>query len=67
MGPLQLYEAQVNGYATRMRLNAADAERLGGVPVEAPETRAFPEDRVEPPAKKRAARNKSRSASNKGG
>lgn len=33
---LRLYDVVVNGYTTRMRLNAADAERLNASPVDGP-------------------------------
>ncbi|MFI9465752.1 hypothetical protein [Streptomyces xiamenensis] len=56
-GPVALYEVQRDGRALRMKLNAADAARLGGVLVGAP-----PE---EPKAKARPAANKARRASNK--
>ncbi|WP_077057370.1 hypothetical protein [Streptomyces sp. MP131-18] len=62
MGPLQLYEVQVDGYTTRMRLNAADAERLGGVPVNVPEP--VPMDAA-PKRKQRTVANKAQQPANK--
>lgn len=59
---LRLYDVVVNGYATRMRLDAADAERLGASLVDArPDTQV--DDAVEPtdpPARKARAKTPNR-------
>lgn len=62
-GPLNRYKVvTLSGVETVMKLNAADAERLGGVPVDAPAE----EPAEEPQAKKKAVPNKARTATRKG-
>jgi hypothetical protein len=70
-GPLEKYTVTMpNGVETVMKLNAADAERLGGVPVDAPaeEPAEGPAEgpAEEPQAKKKAVPNKARTAIRKG-
>lgn len=64
-GPLKLYDVDMHGIKTRMKLNEADAERYNATPV-APETGSAPEAVTQPetpgPAKKRTAANKARTA-----
>jgi hypothetical protein len=79
-GQLKKYTVTLHGTRTVMKLNAADAERLGGVPLDEPEPEAGPETPpagettsepfVEVPESKRrpTAANKARTAApNKGG
>lgn len=62
-GPLKRYEVTTSsGVKTTMKLNEADAQRLGA--LDAPEQDSTEE---KAPAKKRAVSNKSRAAANKGG
>lgn len=64
-GPLKKYEVTLpGGRKTMMKLNEADAERYGATPVGAP-TEA--EASTAETTKARATRNKSRTATNKGG
>ncbi|MEU2889400.1 hypothetical protein [Streptomyces albidoflavus] len=56
-GPVALYEVQRDGRLVRMKLNASDAARLGGVLVG--------EQRDEPQRKARSTANKARRAANK--
>ncbi|MFB7900033.1 hypothetical protein ACFC1B_27325 [Streptomyces xiamenensis] len=56
-GPVAVYEVQRNGRTVRMKLNAADAARLGATPVDG-ETHG-------PQGKSRPAANKARRAPNK--
>lgn len=66
-GPLERYTVTMpNGVETVMKLNAADAERLGGVPVDAPAEEPIEEPAEEPQAKKKAVPNKARTATRKG-
>ncbi len=57
MAELREYRVTVNGHATVMNLSEADAEQLGGVPVE-PEPESG-QKRAEPHTKVRTVRNKS--------
>ncbi len=77
-GQLKKYTVTLHGTQTVMKLNEADAERLGGVPLDAPEPEAEPaatddipqEPSPEAPESKRrpTAANKARAAApNKGG
>ncbi len=80
-GQLKKYTVTLHGTQTVMKLNEADAERLGGVPLDAPEPEAEPETPAatddipqepspEAPESKRrpTAANKARAAApNKGG
>lgn len=68
-GPLKRYTVTTpSGVETTMKLNEADAERLGvlGAEDEASTGRS-PEPEAEAPAKARASRNKARGAANKDG
>lgn len=62
MAELREYQVKVNGHDTVMNLSEADAERLGGVPVE---DTAEPEAGPEATEKAGTAPNKSRAARNK--
>ncbi|WP_394621296.1 hypothetical protein JNUCC0626_20025 [Lentzea sp. JNUCC 0626] len=65
--PLRRYAVVVNGYATHMRLNQADAERLGATldePAEQATTEQAPADE-RTPAKARRAKNKARTPADK--
>ena len=68
-GPLRKYEVVTpHGVPTTMKLNEADARRLGvlDAPAAEPEDAAADEEAA-PAAKKRAVSNKSRTAADKGG
>ncbi|MCK1813259.1 hypothetical protein MTQ13_03050 [Streptomyces sp. XM4011] len=56
-GPVAVYEVQRDGRTVRMKLNAADAARLGATPVGG--------ETDEPQGKVRPAANKARRAPNK--
>lgn len=67
-GPLQKYRVVMpNGVETVMKLNATDAERYGGVPLDADDEQSAPAAEPAGPAKgRRGAANKARtSAPNK--
>lgn len=73
-GPLRKYRVTMpNGVVTTMKLNDDDAERYGGVPLDAPDARHVgpeqdePDTAGPPAAKKRASANKSRTARTKAG
>ncbi|GHF77037.1 hypothetical protein ACFFSH_38410 [Streptomyces filamentosus] len=69
-GPLKKYEVVTpHGVTTTMKLNEADARRLGVLDAPATESESVAADGEEaaPVAKKRAASNKSRTAADKGG
>lgn len=64
-GPLKLYDVDMHGTKTRMKLNEADAERynatlVGSEADDAPEAEAPPQEPA--PGKKRTAANKARTA-----
>lgn len=68
-GPLKKYEVVTpHGVTTTMKLNEADARRLGvlDAPATEPEDPADGEEAA-PATKNRAVRNKSRTAADKGG
>lgn len=65
-GPLKKYTVTMpGGVETVMKLNAGDAERLGGVPLEEPQPAGEESAAAEPAAKKRTPRNKARSVADK--
>jgi hypothetical protein len=73
-GPLRLYEVTMpSGVVATLKLNEADAARMGGIPMDEPmrgvdEASQEPESAGTPPATKvRTSRNKRRTASNKEG
>lgn len=74
-GPLKLYDVVMHGIPTRMKLNESDAERYDATPVDAPKVETVteipdvpPQPTVtETPGKSRTARNKRRTAADKGG
>lgn len=63
---LRLYSVVVNGYPTRMRLNADDAKRLGGSPVDGDTGTLEQTEQTEPDQTEQKARaqvpNKARTA-----
>ena len=65
-GPLKRYEVTTpHGVKTTMKLNEADARRLGV--LDEPKQDSTVEERAPAPAKKRATSNKARTAANKDG
>ena len=65
-GPLKRYKVTTpSGVETVMKLNQADAERLGGELLEQEGAEAAEETPTRPAAKKRTAANKARTAQNK--
>lgn len=59
---LQTYQVTVHGYATRMRLNERDAQRMGATPIK-PDSKQAPA----PANKARTSRNKSAGTGGSGG
>ncbi len=63
-GPLKLYDVEVNGATTTMRLSDEDA-RLMGLIVDEPEQAGVPEPEPEPETKAETPENKARAPRNK--